>query len=658
MLLTVVGRAQPTLRLNEDRTEQSDTSANLYMDVAGWMDFAWFQPAGDGATDDSPKLQQALTLCRARNLGLLVDPAKSYFLQSPVNFAFTGTVAIKSKRPGKPAIFYLTDAQRSPFRMAATAGALRTTLAVNVFAGDKTMVLASTTGLSVGDLLVIQSTTDWPIETGTKKGEYNVVEGISGQTVTLRQPCQDSYTISEIRSVTNFLPARFFLQDIEINVRKTANRSVIGLGLNNLQFSIINRVIVRNAQYSATEFDGCYNTEIAHCIFEKANEEGQGYGIATVGGLLYNVHDNQSIGCRKLCDFSSGAIGGPTRLSQATGNVAIGEGTTNTGKDLFSTDSQCIATHGGAEGILIQGNTASNCRTGFQLRGKDITLNGNRILGRSLLPISLTGGQNHVVTNNTYQCLLKLDGSSGEAPGYANYPSAVIGLSGTLLPEGYLTIKNNSFDFVREYGVYIDGVRQRALIQNNHFEFNALGGATTNPVLVYVDQVSAPIAGLRVRENTFSQPSADSTQVTNLMMLARSAAYPTGPLLDWPTCEVQGLRADAVLRLTTETGDTPAQHSLQGLYIDKKDNAVSLSGGFNFRYRTTAQPLLEGLPATNSPINFGFGVQNDNNLYVGKVLAGTGQIIFGAQTGTFGASFNPTTRYTVGIDIRYRTPAP
>ncbi|MGA0557716.1 right-handed parallel beta-helix repeat-containing protein [Larkinella sp. VNQ87] len=655
LLLALAGWTQPTLRLNEDRTEQSDTTTNLDLDVVGWMDFAWFQPKGDGVTDDSPKLLQALTLCRTRNLGLLVDPTKTYLLQSPINYTFDGTIAIKSRRPGKPAVFALPDARRLPFRMAATAGSFNSRPAVNIFAGDKTMVLANTTGLSVGDLILIQSSTDWPIETGTKKGEYNIVEAISGHTVTLKQPCQDSYTVSEVSAITNFRPARFFLQDIEISVRKTGNRSVIGLSLANLQSSIINRVTIRNAQYSAMEIDGCYATEVAHCVFENANEEGQGYGIATVGGLLYNVHENRSVGCRKLCDFSSGAIGGPTRLSQAVGNVAIGEGTTNTGKDLFSTDSFCIATHGGAEGILIQGNTATNCRTGFQLRGKDITLNGNRILGRSKLPISLTSGQNHVVTNNTYHCLLKLDGSSGEAPAYANYPSAVIGLSNTLLADGYLTIKNNSFDFVRDYGVYMDGVRQRVLIQYNHFEFNALGGGSPNPVLLLVDQVPARMVGLRVRDNTFNRPSGDLTEVNNLMTLVRADSYPTGDLLDWPTCEVQSLRADAVLRLTTETAETPTQQSLQQLYIDKKDNTVSLSGSFSFRYRNAVQPVLDGLPATELPLTFGFGLQNDTSLYVGRVTAGTGQVVFGAQTGSLGGTFNAGTRYSAGVDIRYRT---
>ncbi|WP_128548308.1 right-handed parallel beta-helix repeat-containing protein [Larkinella soli] len=653
LAVSLAGRGQ-TVRTSEDRTIASDTVDQSGMDVSGWMDFTWFQPKGDGLTDDTPKLLQALTLCRARNLGLLVDPAKTYLLRTPVDFQFTGTVAVKSRRPGKPAVFLLPDTQQVPFQFTAGAGSLNTRITRDVAAGDRTVSLASTAGLNVGDLLLIQSTADWPIETGTKKGEFNVVEAISGPTVTLKQPCQDAYTVSEIKSVTSYRPARLFLQDIELSVRKTGNRPVVGLSLRYLQYSIINRVTIRHAQYASSQFYGCYDTEIAYCVFEKANEEGQGYGIATVGGLLYNVHDNRSFGCRKLCDFSSSGIGGPTRLSRATGNVAVGEGETNLGNDLFTIQSFCIATHGGAEGILIQGNTATNCQTGFQLRGKDITLNGNLILGKCQLPISLSGGQNHVVTNNAYHSLLKAGGGS---PDPASYPGAGIELAGTLLPAGYLTIKGNSFDYVRNYGIYADHVRQRCVIQHNHFEFAGPVRAANNPVLVLWDGVRAPVSGLRVRDNTFNPSAEGAGPGSGLMTLVRNAsAYPTGALLDWAACDVQGLRAADVLTVGSETGETPTQVSLEKLYIDQKDHVFSLTGEFSFRFRTAVRPVLIGAAPPASPVQFGFGTTESDGLLVGKVAAGAGQIGFGAQTGSFGGTFNGDSRYTFVVDIRYRTP--
>ncbi len=132
----------------------------------------------------------------------------------------------------------------------AKSGSLNTTLAREIKTGDRTITLSNTNGLKPGDLIVIQSNVDWPIETGTKKGEYNVVESVSNQTVTVKQGCQDNYPVSDVRSVTNYLPARFELRDIELSVRKTANRPVLGLAVCYMQNSVVERVQIKNAQKS------------------------------------------------------------------------------------------------------------------------------------------------------------------------------------------------------------------------------------------------------------------------------------------------------------------------------------------------------------------------------------------------------------------------
>lgn len=625
--------------------------------VATWTSFDNFSPAGDGKADESAKLIQALTYCRLINSGLLINPAKTYALLTPINYTFTGTVAIRSATEGKSAVFYLPDNQQSAVTFSAAAGTLKTTLAKRITQGDQSITLATTAGLRVGDLLVIQSNVDWPIENLTKKGEYNIVEQIDGPVVLVRYPCQDGYTLSEVSAVTSFFPARLYLQDIELNVRKTGNRPVVALAVKNTQNTRLDRVQIKNAQYASSQFYGCYHTEISRCRFEKANEEGEGYGIATVGGLFYNVHNNQSFGCRKLCDFSSNKFGGPTRHSRAVGNEAVGEGTTNQGRDLFTVQSYCVATHGGAESILIEGNTAINCSHGFQIRGRDITLNNNRILGKSLTPISLSGGQNHIVTNNTYHSLLTGKAGKGDpAPDYKAYPNAVVALSNTLLPNGYLLIRNNTFDFVRNYGIYASDVTQRCLIQQNHFEFNTLGGGEEDPVLVFWDKVMAPLTGLRVRDNTCQFSS--STGLTDLMYVLRDPlAYPVGPVIDWPTCEVQGLRASDVLTLTAGAGEAPAQQYIKGLSITKKDDSFSLVGDFDFTFQTATQPMLSGLPPTSTHANqyFTFSAEPAGAIYTGKVLGLTGQLLFGAQTNVFGQTFSSGTHYFIGLDLHYRT---
>ncbi|MGA0557715.1 hypothetical protein ACO2Q8_13755 [Larkinella sp. VNQ87] len=617
----------------------------------GWVDFAQFKPAGNGTTDDTPKLLHAFDYCRTNKVGLLVDPTKTYLLKTPIDYAFAGTLAIKSKTIGKLAVFLLPDTELFPVLLSAREGDLNTKVTKDIKAGEKTITVASTSGLKVGDLIVIRSTSDWPIESDTKKAECNLVEAISGKVITLRQPCQDTYKASEIKQVVNFQPATLRLQDLEFRVRQTGNNSVVGLGVMNMQNSVIDRVTIRNAQYASSQFYGCYNTEIANCVFEKANEEGQGYGLATVGGILYNVHDNRSYGCRKLCDFSGDSRFGATRNSKAIGNVAVGDGTTNRGNELFRVQSFCVATHGGADGILIQGNTAVNCRTGFQLRGRNVTLRDNKILGMSEVPISLSGGQNHTVTGNVYTSLI----GDKKNPDYSRYPRAVIGLASTLLADGQIVIKNNTFDFVRNYGIYGDGVRQKCLIQSNHFVFNALGGADPNPVLVYFEEIDRQLTGLQVRDNTFG--SSGAVKLKNLMALVRKSSYANGNLLDWASCEVQGLRASDIVTLKAESGENPVQKSIDKLKIDKKDNVISLSGEFGFKFNTAVRPVFIGMPVTKKPLNqnFTFKVLTDNSSRVGKLAGEKGQVLFGAQAGSYGATYQAKTDFAIGVDLTYST---
>ncbi|WP_128548307.1 right-handed parallel beta-helix repeat-containing protein [Larkinella soli] len=653
LISALKGQAQqaPVIRPETGNAVVTSDKQRYRLAATNWVDFAQFKPAGDGATDDSPKFRQALDYCRNNKVGLLVDPTRSYFLKTALDYAFTGTIAIKSKTVGKPAVFHLPDNELYPILLSAQEGPLRTTITRSIKPGEKAITLASTSGLKAGDLIVIRSKTNWPLDEDTKKAEYNIVESVSGKVVNLRHACQDAYSTNEMREVAHFLPASVEFQDLEFRVRKTGNKSVIGLGLLNLQNSTVDRVTIRNAQYASSEYYGCYNIEISNCVFEKANEQGQGYGVALVGGMLYNVHDNRSYGCRKLCDFSGNANHGPSRQSRATGNVAVGEGETNLGNDLFTIQSFCIATHNGADGILIEGNTAVNCQTGFQLRGRNITVKGNRIIGMSLVPISLSGGQNHTVTDNIYTSLL--DQNKSARVNYDKYPHAVIGLSAALHPEGTLTIRNNTFDFVRNYGIYADGVRQRCIIEGNRFVFNALGDADTEPVLCFFDQIRSPLVNVKVRDNTFT--ASGSLKITNHMTLVRHGSYAGGRLLDWGTCDVQGLRASDVVTLIAETGEKPAKNSIDKVLITKKDNVVTVTGQFGFMFNNPNRPVFSGLPSSGRALSqlFDFKVLNNNSTCKGKVVTDKGQVMFGAQPNSYGATYKAKTEHAIGVDLKY-----
>ncbi|WP_234736770.1 right-handed parallel beta-helix repeat-containing protein [Tellurirhabdus bombi] len=624
--------------------------------LVGWANFDNFNPAGDGIRDDSEKLVKALAYCQTHRLGLFINPTKKYFLKTPIDYAFAGTVAIRSSRTGQPAVFYLPDNEQFPLQLSAKAGSLETTLTKAITTGDQALTLTATTDLKPGDLLHIQTKTAWPIETDTRKGEFNVVQSLTQNQVTLKYPCQDDYSLSDSVLVTHYRPAMVYAKELEFRVRKTDDRPVIGLTVLYTQHSQLDRLRIKDAQYASLMLYGCYDTKVTDCVVEGANEEGAGYGIGTVGGWRYSVLHNTSHGCRKLCDFSGDSDRGPTRHSEAIANKAYGQGKTNLGNDLFQVQSFCVATHGGADGILIERNIAYNCQTGFQLRGRNIILNANQILGESLYPISLAGGQNHTVTNNIYQALLQ-NAAKNQAPDYPNYPKGVIGLSENLLHSGHIIIRNNQFDFVRNYGIYGNDVRQHCTISDNRFIFNTFGKAEPKPQIVYFEQLTSPLSDLQIQHNTWQMASANLAMPRVQVILRRDSTYSEGPLIDWVSSEIQGLQATHVLTMTTGKNNSPQAVDMDNLVINKQGKTITLAGELSFTLNRAAQPFINGMPAPIPAEDYFFDFQNQasGSTYKGQVEGKTGQICLGAQASTFGSSFLGGTPFVTRLSLNYTT---
>ncbi len=623
-----------------------------------WVDFEQFEPAGDGLTDDAPRLAQALRRCQETQAGLLIDPEKTYYLGTPIDHHFTGVLSIKSAKAGKQATFVLPDQTLMPLRFAAVDGPLQTAPAAEIRPGDSTLVLVNTEGLVPGDLIHIQSDEVWPVERLARKGEYNVVVGVSDTTVTLRHPCQYAYARTEKVVVTHARSATLNLIDLAFHVRDSGDHSTVAVAVYHVQRGLMDHVHLRDAQYAGTEWFGCYESEFRNCLLENANEQGQGYGIALIGGLYANVHHNTAKGCRKLCDFSGDNQRGPSRIGQALGNTAYGEGINSQGNDLFTVQSFCIATHGAADGILIQGNTAIHCQTAFQLRGINVTLDSNRVLGRCITPIALVAGRDHTVTRNVYHSQLgELSPADRETADWQRYPRGVIGLGPDLLPTGRLIIRDNRFDFVRNYGIYGQNLHQACLIENNHFDLNLLGDADPEPVLVFLDGQAAPLTDFHMRNNTWTL-SGRSGAALDYQSVVRGKTPPAlaPKVIDWPTCELQGVRGSDFLVFKTRLR-SPVVDKRIGLKIDKTGSEVRVSGTLFFQFQWSDTPLLEGFPPSSSGQNvpFTYRVDRQPGSLQAMLKGSTGQLQLGAQAGSLGSSFAGGVPFQAVLDFGYQT---
>ncbi|WP_128547167.1 hypothetical protein [Larkinella soli] len=620
-----------------------------------------WNPAGNGSTNDAAKILSALTYMAA-NSGrtLTVDPAKTYYLGTAIDFGFAGTIKIRSRQGARKAIFKLPDTALYPLILRASAKSGSTTLSANAAIGSRTVTFTSVTNFAVGDLINIASATNWPIGSGVKKAEQNIIEGISGTTVTLRHPLMDSYLSSETVTISNYNAATVEIDNVEIQCNDTGNNPVTGLALQYLQKSKVTNSVVKGFQYTGIEPKAMYDFEVAGCTISGANETGEGYGIDPLGGLIYNIHDNKFFGNRKAVDFSGSGSAGPSRLGRVYGNTVTGNTGLNTsGTDWFNSattggTSQGFACHEAAENIAFYDNDVVDCYEGFQLRGKDITVENNRISGRCTLPFTSSAGLNHTYRGNSYKSLITDDTQPGGITmDYTKYPNAFLGVGAA--PTGYIHFINNNTDFSRNYGVYIDGTNTAAItVKNNTFYFNTLGSADANPPVVQYDATNHQIQRLVVRENVAIAGSGVSLRA--LTVITKAGGY-SGAAINWANSEVQMLRADnGVLAMTRENGSALTSYNLSRVMINKIDGTFELTGVAYATLAATGKPAITGIPGFVDSVDmyFTFSSHNDTAVYTG-LLDTTPNLVFGHQAGTYGGSFASATEYYLSFNVKYRT---
>jgi hypothetical protein len=425
--------------------------------VRSWANISQFGAVGDGRTDDSPALLRALAHCQQHRTGLLLSPGKTYLLQKPIYWSFEGVLAMQPAGPGPMPVLRCADTLgREPFWLTARPCLTTRTLTQTARPGHRTLHLSNTTDLRPGDLLELHSARRWPIEDAGFRGETNVVERIQGKTVWLRYPCADTYTPADPPTL-NYRGAELWLRDIAWSCTVTnVQKPVEGLHLEHLSSLRATGLVVRNFNYTGIQIRSCVHTLLTSCYVEGANMEGQGYAFAVLGGQRHLLRGNVSVGCRKAIDFSQTTRGGPCRQARAEGNTAIGQGKTHLGHDWFEpqTPSFGFATHGGAEDIMFRQNVVVNCATGFQTRGLRVQVLNNYVFGRSQLPVSLSGGSQHLIEGNSYRPLFPADTSTAAKRAAKLYPDYFLSIGDAYQKTGQVFIRRNRADSLERGAIY------------------------------------------------------------------------------------------------------------------------------------------------------------------------------------------------------------
>lgn len=193
-------------------TTSADNGGTIIVDSTGrrWyrvyddiVNILWFQPAGDGVTDDTAILTTAMTYASVNNKTLHWPEAYSYGVTN-VNvhgkgyyFNWTGT----------PRLIQLSTRVASTYMLLIGGGqSMTTTATTGAVVSSCTLTVASVTNLSVGDIVRIQTNRlaygDHRFSLGNALSQLSRVESISGLTVTFSDPFIFDYPVGLITTGT------------------------------------------------------------------------------------------------------------------------------------------------------------------------------------------------------------------------------------------------------------------------------------------------------------------------------------------------------------------------------------------------------------------------------------------------------------------------
>lgn len=316
----------------------------------------------------------------ALNALLSAHAGKTVRLRAGVTYRITGTLNVPSgtildgngatiDATGMPVATAL--GQRIAVRSTGTVGA-DVAVSTSIALGSRTVTgVASTTGITAGDLVVIRNTE--PHAPGASmgyKGELNVVASVDSATaLTLATGALFAYGTSGL-----------VLQRVEpVRNVKVRDLTIVGGGVGSGHNGVlveygqdvtIERVNVVRAEDVAISFRTVWNGRVTGCALRESTSPtplgNTGYGVAVSEGSRHvTVDHNEFDLCRH---FVAGGGGIPAALVAVARNN--GTRSSNYGYDC----------HEPSVHWTFEQNTATNVAGGFLIRGQNCTVRGNRVL--------------------------------------------------------------------------------------------------------------------------------------------------------------------------------------------------------------------------------------------------------------------------------------
>ncbi len=429
----------------------SDTVTVLRSDMSDSLSYNVRKVVG---VDAYASIQAAITAADAGDV-IWLTPGSTYIITDTLEITKSLTLA---SDPSNPATIS-NSTTMSVYAYGALAGD-STTLADTIITGMEFMRVADSSIFSTGDLFYMCSDSLWynnPAST-SPKSELHKVGRVTGDSVYIEGGFFDSYdsgietvNIYTITPITvNLENLNFLCEDTLINhivlIDKTSDSEII-----NCEF--------KGGWNENIKVFASYNPTIRNSRFRTANKGGLGYNIKNSSNTYMNIKDNFFYEARRHIDITSGTKSPINNSTQISGNTFLGGGWYNpVSEGLLSANQNAITAHWGAQGALITDNQVVGHYAFVQTRGSGFTVSGNKATGDMLYFFITNTGNNHVVTDNTYDSRMAdrydLSSDDGDYETFGLKDFARIGSGSFDDPLSFLDISNNTV--IGLYGDFID----------------------------------------------------------------------------------------------------------------------------------------------------------------------------------------------------------
>lgn len=374
---------------------------------------------------------------------------------------------------------------------------------------DNSLSVADGSKFSAGDIIMVYSDEKW-LGSETHLGEYQIVESVEGNVITLGSRLLDEYSVSENAS------ARI---DKMVRNPRISDLSVIGVDEDHqygILFSRSRDVVLENVKVdkvkrSAIQLQYVYGGSLTNIITNHANQEGLGYGIA-ISSASRDISIDKHYAFDSRHAVTLGGSHGIPRFITITGShydkgIDIGGEAaidTHLGQYINITGNT-IKNYASGQGIdlkrspnsLVVTNTISNCRTGILVRSSEVIIADN-IIGPQSGESSGNNGISVPKFANSHGIILR-----GNVLFDLNSPAILIRTSGVSVLDNYVSTRSkNRFAFA--VYVYTDGEAINDVrISGNHFDHSdevyIEGSDEINNLIISNNSINSEHHGVFVR---------------------------------------------------------------------------------------------------------------------------------------------------------------